>query len=231
VEGVTRMQAAVVVLAIVFAALAVALMIVSLRQSRRVPVTTVPTTGDAEPSPVDRRRFLNRTMLGSLALFSIAMGAGSTAFLWPKVKRGFGSKIVAGKRGQLLADIDREGRPVYNVDGRFYLVRYEGNDPDYYLRAGVLAGGLMAVFQRCSHLGCRVPYCPTSGWFECPCHDAWFNGAGEYVRGVAPAGLWHFPIEINSNDEVVVDTSRRRAQTPRGFTTMPEAPAGANCVS
>jgi cytochrome b6-f complex iron-sulfur subunit len=221
------MQAAVVVLAIVLALLAVVLLVIGLRTVPPAPSPDTPAT------TVDRRRFLNRAMLGSLSLFAIAMGAGSAGFLWPpKVKSGkFGTKIVAGKRSTLLEDIKRYGRPIYNIDGKFYIVRYDGNDPGYYARAGALAGGLMAIYQKCSHLGCRVPYCPTSGWFECPCHDARFNGAGEYASGPAPAGLWHFPIEINADDDVIVDTANKVNQPPRGFFTTDKAPAGAFCVT
>jgi cytochrome b6-f complex iron-sulfur subunit len=88
----------------------------------------------------------------------------------------------------------------------------------------------MAISQKCSHLGCRVPYCPSSGWFECPCHGAKFNGAGEVMAGPAPAGMWRYPIEI-VRGEVVVDTSRRVAQPPWGFDSIGLPPKGAACVT
>lgn len=219
------MNVAVLVVAAFLLVSAVALMVVGLRR-RPAPVRVE----RAEPMPFDRRRLLNRAMLGSLGVFAAAFGTGSIAFLWPEVKRGPGAKIVAGKRDRILDEIDREGRPYYNAEGKFYIVRYEGRSPLYYMELGVLAGDVMAIFQKCSHLGCRVPYCSSSGWFECPCHDARFNAAGEVMNGPAPAGLWHFPIEINERGEVGVDTAHRVVQMARGTDTYGTGPAGDFCV-
>ena len=36
----------------------------------------------------------------------------------------------------------------------------------------------MPLYQRCVHLGCRVPFCASSKWFECPCHGSKYNFAG-----------------------------------------------------
>ena len=193
-----------------------------------------PRSASAESGPAapDRRAFLNRAMLGSVAVFGVALTGGTIASLWPTVRPGrFGSKFVAGKLEDLHSDIDLYKRPVYNVAGHFYIVKYETTDPDnMYVRAGVVAGGLMALYQKCPHLGCRVPYCSTSQWFECPCHDARFNLAGEVRNGPAPAGMWRFPIEVRPDGYVVVDTSRRTAQPPAGTDTTGQQQMGAFCV-
>ena len=219
------MQVGVLVLVFVFAALLVALLIVAGRRARPERIAT------AEDSPrtmVERRVLLNRTLLGSLSLFALAMGAGSVGFLWPTVRRGYGSKITAGRLDSVLYELKHAPR-IYNIEGKFHLVHYTGTDPEYYARQGVLVNGLMAISQKCSHLGCRVPYCPTSDLFECPCHGARFNRAGEWVNGPAPAGLWHFALEIVKG-EVIVDTSRRIAQAPAGFNTVVPEKTGAYCV-
>jgi cytochrome b6-f complex iron-sulfur subunit len=180
---------------------------------------------------LDRRRLLNRALLGALSLFAVALGGGSVAFLWPDVKKGFGSRVDLGLLKDVLWQLKRDGRPIYNQEGRFYLVRYTNEAPDNpYVRAGVVAGGVMAIYQKCSHLGCRVPYCPSSGWFECPCHDSRFNGAGEVMNGPAPAGMWHFPIEITRAGRVIVDTHRPLAQQPAGVDTIGLGPKGDHCV-
>lgn len=160
--------------------------------------------------PIERRRF-NRILITALGTITVALGGvGAVEILWPNRNPG---KINAGKRQDLLDRIDRDGRPIYNVKGRFYLVRYDGNDEFYRY---VAAGNLMAISQRCAHLGCRVPYCPTSGWFECPCHGARFNGLGEVMKGPAWAGMWRHPIEITSTDDVIVDSAQRIVQPPKG---------------
>ena len=59
------------------------------------------------------------------------------------------------------AQIQQTKLPFYYAPGRFYLVPYDPtNDKQgIYKNAGLLAGGLMALYQRCVHLGCRVPFC------------------------------------------------------------------------
>ena len=52
------------------------------------------------------------------------------------------------------------------------------------------AGGhLFALSPRCPHLGCRVPFCDSSGRFECPCHGSRFDLGGEWIQGPAPRGM------------------------------------------
>jgi len=213
-----------VALAILLAGTGAVLLVVT-RPRRSKDMDDVP-----PPELATRRSFLNRVMLGSLAIFAITLGGASIASLWPNPRR-FGAKITAGKLDDLLDEIELYKRPVYNVEGRFYLVKYATKDPDnIYVLAGVVAGGLMALSQKCSHLGCRVPFCTTSRWFECPCHGAQFNMAGEVRRGPAPGGLWRFPIEIAHDGSVIVDTRNRIAQPPRGTDTTGQQPAGTFCV-
>ena len=35
-----------------------------------------------------------------------------------------------------------------------------------------MEAGVVALYQKCVHLGCRVPWCTSSQWFECPCHGS-----------------------------------------------------------
>jgi cytochrome b6-f complex iron-sulfur subunit len=79
------------------------------------------------------------------------------------------------------------------------------------------------------HLGCRVPFCQTSQWFECPCHGSKYNEAGEYQLGPAPTGLNRFKLSI-ANDIVTVDTSNVIAGPPRGTNTTNQTPEGPFCV-
>ena len=54
--------------------------------------------------------------------------------------------------------------------------------------------GFVALYQKCVHLGCRVPFCETSQWFECPCHGSQYNRVGEKKGGPAPRGLDRFAV-------------------------------------
>ena len=52
--------------------------------------------------------------------------------------------------------------------------------------------GIVVLYQKCPHLGCRVPQCVSSQWFECPCHGSQYNRVGEKKGGPAPRGMDRF---------------------------------------
>jgi len=182
---------------------------------------------------VSRRDFFRRSLIVSFAVFAAEFGGATIAFLWPNLKGGFGSVIAAGNIDDILAEIADTGAPVYNGAGRFYLVPYDGTptgDVDY-ATEGVTAQGIMPLYQRCVHLGCRVPFCGSSKWFECPCHGSKYNEAGEYRLGPAPKGMDRFKITIDDSGNVLVDTSTIVSGPPRGTETINQPPEGAFCVA
>ena len=67
--------------------------------------------------------------------------------------------------------------------------------------------GYVALWQVCPHLGCKVPVCGSSQWFECPCHGSKYNRVGEKKSGPAPRGMDRFPLTIEDGN-VFVDTGR-----------------------
>ncbi len=69
-------------------------------------------------------------------------------------------------------------------------------------------GHLFALSQKCPHLGCRIPFCESSGRFECPCHGSVFDIGGEWISGPSPRGMDQHPLSIEG-DILVVDTSQR----------------------
>ena len=182
---------------------------------------------------VSRRDFFRRSLIVSFAVFAAEFGGATIAFLWPNLKGGFGSVIAAGNIDDILAEIADTGAPVYNGAGRFYLVPYDGTPTGGidYAAEGVTAQGIMPLYQRCVHLGCRVPFCGSSKWFECPCHGTKYNEAGEYRLGPAPKGLDRFKIMIDDSGNVSVDTSTIVSGPPRGTETVNQPPQGAFCVA
>ena len=66
--------------------------------------------------------------------------------------------------------------------------------------------GIVILSQKCPHLGCRVPECATSQWFECQCHGSQYNRVGEKKAGPAPRGMDHFPATIAASGDVTIDT-------------------------
>jgi cytochrome b6-f complex iron-sulfur subunit len=160
---------------------------------------------------LDRRDFLNLgwKVLGT----ALVVEAGWTSYDLlkpPPASGGFGGTVDAGPVSDYA-----DGAVRYFLDGRFYVTSYRG--------------GLRALYQKCPHLGCRVPFCQSSGRFECPCHGSVYNIIGEYVAGPAPRGMDRFPIAIRG-ERVVVDTSSVDEGPPRGVLDGPSAAAGPSCL-
>jgi cytochrome b6-f complex iron-sulfur subunit len=182
--------------------------------------------------PMSRRDFFRASLVSSLLVFGAQFGGASIAFMWPNLKGGFGSKINAGKLDDIKTQIQSSNQPYYFGAGRFYIVPYDGKPTQdaNYAAEGTAAQGIMPLYQRCVHLGCRVPFCQSSQWFECPCHGSKYNYAGEYKLGPAPRGMDRFSLEVVDGD-VIVDTSQQILGPPRGTDTISEPPKGAFCVA
>jgi cytochrome b6-f complex iron-sulfur subunit len=84
--------------------------------------------------------------------------------------------------------------------------------------------------QRCPHQGCLVPWCPSSQWFECPCHGSKFDRVGECRQGPATRGMYHYQVTIDAAGQVVVDTRRTYLGPPLGTDTTGQPPQGPHCV-
>ena len=93
--------------------------------------------------------------------------------------------------------------------------------------------GIVALYQKCPHLGCRVPECKTSQWFECPCHGSQYNRVGEKKGGPAPRGMDRFPVVVSPDGSVVVDTAGAKIVQgpPIGTNTTGQEAEGPHCVS
>ena len=89
-------------------------------------------------------------------------------------------------------------------------------------------GELVALAEKCTHLGCRVPWCESSGQFECPCHGSNFNRAGDYRTGPAPRGMDRYEIEV-IDGIVHVDTGSVIAGPSPGDEQINEPIRGPSC--
>jgi cytochrome b6-f complex iron-sulfur subunit len=190
---------------------------------------------DPETLGVTRRQFFNR---GIIALFGFGLavfGAQVIAFLWPRPKGGFGSKINIGKLEDVLAKVEDGGGFYYLPEGRMWVTEYPASavgKAEAVYPAPVLNGlkaGVNALYQKCPHLGCRVPSCATSKWFECPCHGSQYNQAGEKKGGPAPRGMDHFAVTV-SGGVVTVDTGQIIQGAPIGTNTTGQEAEGPHCV-
>ena len=172
-----------------------------------VPVPSVPPEPFVAPDPiavgVSRRQFFNRSLVGMMGFGLSGFGGASLAFLWPQGVSGFGAKIKVGN-----------------------LVELAG------MTAGVEGGfdsGILALYQKCPHLGCRVPNCVSSQWFECPCHGSKYNQVGEKRGGPAPRGMDRFAMSV-IDGVLTVDTGTIVQGPPIGTNTTGQEAEGPNCI-
>ena len=160
-----------------------------------------------EPDPevigVARRQFLNRAIIAVLGLNLTGFGLAIIAQLWPGASEGFGSTIRVGSIPDVLAEITANNGFLYRPEGRMWITEFpasalEKAAPVY---GGTTAwpgieAGVKAIFQKCPHLGCRVPECGSSQYFECPCHGSFYNRVGEKRGGPAPRGMDFFGMSV-----------------------------------
>ena len=188
----------------------------------------------AEEYGISRRKFFNRAIGGVFGVFLIQFTLGFLAFFWPKLKAGgFGGKIDAGDVDDIRLAINQPDgtiAPLFVPAAQAYIVPFPEN-PEGTSFAGrpVIADQLMALWQRCVHLGCRVPVCLPSQGFECPCHGSKYNFHGEYNSGPAPRNMDRFAVEVDDTNHLIIDTGTV-IQTARAKVTTIAYPQGPSCL-
>ncbi len=153
----------------------------------------------AEDRGITRRQFLSRAWWMVAGVLAIEAVGGLVASLWPKAKAGtFGTKVSVASIEEVRAM--PVGTITYFSEQRFYLSRVES--------------GVLALYRKCTHLGCVVPWLvdegseddlAAKGRFNCPCHGGIFDRYGLVHAGPPPRPLDLFPIAIEKG-ELVVDT-------------------------
>ncbi|MGB9641311.1 MAG: ubiquinol-cytochrome c reductase iron-sulfur subunit [Anaerolineales bacterium] len=139
---------------------------------------------------ISRRDFIKTLWVGLGSVATLELGGMTLAYMQPRQTEGeFGSVIIAGK----VDDFPR-GSVTPFPNGRFYLTRLED-------------GGFLAIYHRCTHLGCSVPWDQSRALFICPCHNSQFTSTGEVINPPAPRALDLFQVTIEDN-QVKVNTGK-----------------------
>jgi cytochrome b6-f complex iron-sulfur subunit len=192
---------------------------------------------DPEIVGVSRRQFFNRA---TVTLMSAGLGAFAAAafvaFLWPSGSGGFGGAVAVGKLGNIKEGIKQGGGFFYAPEARSWITEYPAEAlpaaetvyPENLLVA--MRQGITVLSQKCPHLGCRVPDCRTSQWFECQCHGSQYNRNGEKKAGPAPRGMDRYPATISGSGDVVIDTGTLVAGPPIGTNTTGQEAEGPHCT-
>jgi len=166
----------------------------------------------AKPVPqrrvVSRRLFLLGGFWTGVSALVVALAGSSLDFMWPRGVKGFGGPITVTPDRIPPAG----GDPIRIVEGRFWLVNLEaGKTPN----GEDTPGGVLALWQKCPHLGCTVPwrsdfeFQARKGWFRCPCHGSTYTReGGVIVFGPAPRPLDVFPLKVQDDGSLIVQTGR-----------------------
>ena len=161
---------------------------------------------------LERRAFLANLWKAGAGILAAAAAWTSWDLIQPIVASGFGGKVRS---------VTPEAVPEVGVlevpAARAYLTKV--NDE------------VIALSEKCTHLGCRTPFCASSGRFECPCHGSVFNRAGDYAAGPAPRGLDRYAVEVGDDGLLYIDTGTTIDGQPPGSQTIDETPLGPACAS
>lgn len=196
------------------------------------PVAWVPP--DPEALAVTRRHFFNVGIVSFFGLGLTGFGAACLAFIWPQVGVGFGAVINIGSTSSVDTKIAEGQGFAYYPEGRMWVTHYPAAAlvaarGVYTQELEGMEAGYTGLYQKCPHLGCRVPECKTSQWFECQCHGSQYNRNGEKKGGPAPRGLDRFPLTV-SGGNVSVDTGIIITGPSIGTNTTGQEAEGPHCV-
>lgn len=158
---------------------------------------------------MDRREFLSRGWKAGAGMVGVAGVWTSWDVLQPRDTGGLGGIVRSVPEEKVSADT-----MLYVREAESYLTRLDGE--------------VVALWQRCPHLGCRVAWCESSGEFECPCHGSTFNRIGEHRDGPSPSGMQQFGVAI-VDGIVEIDTGAVGVGPPLGQESIDEPKRGPSC--
>lgn len=172
---------------------------------------------------LSRRRFLRRSILGVWGLATAASVAGAIGMLYPNLAGQFGTPINVGKKKEFPAalpsnfKLDQVGvfhRPnvkiyiVHLANGTQFLLhghKLEDQLASEYIVKDSDGSYWIALYHRCVHLGCIVPFRDDCNSFKCPCHGSHYNVDGEWLGKPAPRSMDRFALSLIGED-LIIDT-------------------------
>jgi cytochrome b6-f complex iron-sulfur subunit len=160
--------------------------------------------------PPTRRQFLRTGWKVGGTLLGVAAGWTTYESLRPLASGASGATIKLGSLSSFKAET-----ATYITAGRLWVAN--------------TGSRIFAISQKCPHLGCRVPFCESSGRFECPCHGSKYDIGGEWVEGPAPRGMDRYQLTLQG-DTLVVDTSKLITGPGRGAKLYLKPVKGPSCI-
>lgn len=175
--------------------------------ARKAPAGAAAPPGASTHAPdgITRRQALRSGMFATIGMFFGTIAGGAGGMFWPVKLSGFGAPVPVPAK---LSEIKVGDKPIMVRDGKFYLTRTED--------------GLMALYWKCVHLGCTVPWNDGAKKFLCPCHGSVYDLNGQNIAGPAPRPMDQMEIKVNG-EEIIVNTgkiSQRTVHEPKHATKV-----------
>ena len=160
---------------------------------------------------VSRRKVLLIGFWSAMGATMFGIVATIINSLYARDVAGFGGTVFVGSVDQLAP-----GKKLHNLDAKAWIVRF---DAEQARRNNAQEGAIMALYHKCPHLGCTVPYRADfsredprngetyAGWFLCPCHGSTYSDGGVRVFGPAPRSLDTFALTI-AGGKMTVNTGK-----------------------
>ena len=166
------------------------------RSAPRPAGEAAPPTGPTPPvDPVSRRKLLRWVGWTSMLVIVGQLAGAFLPFFWPRKVGAFGGTVSAGN----VSDY-QVGEVRRITEGKFFISR--------------VPEGFLALWQKCPHLGCSVPWAANdrsedsvapTGRFNCPCHGSIYDRYGQIITGPAPRPMDMFPLSIRDG-RIAVET-------------------------
>jgi cytochrome b6-f complex iron-sulfur subunit len=204
---------------------------VSASGGHAVVVAQPAAVGPVLPIPqvqVTRRGVLRTAFWGGIGVTLLGIVGTIINSLYPRGVQKFGGQFVLdvnanellpGDKRDIVVLIPNPTAPLENLEAKVYLVRFSEEQASR--NPGAEAGSILALYRKCPHLGCTVPYNDAftredplngetySGWFLCPCHGSTYSDAGRRVFGPAPRSMDVFPLTIAPDGTMTIDLDQQ----------------------
>jgi cytochrome b6-f complex iron-sulfur subunit len=160
---------------------------------------------------VSRRGVVRLAFWGGLGTVLLGIVATILNSVYPRGVTGFGGTVFGG-----TVDSLEPGVPRKVTEAKAWLLKLDAEQAE---RNGGQEGAILALYQKCPHLGCSVPWredysyedprsgSSYSGWFLCPCHGSTYSSTGTYVFGPAPRSMDTFGLVIE-NGNITINTGQ-----------------------
>jgi len=145
--------------------------------------------GDITRRMHSRRLFTRNAVLGGVGVVLLETAVGVGLLLWPNKTGAFGGNITVPASSVPPVN----GTPYRDASGKFYVVHTED--------------GVEALYWKCVHLGCTVPWVEGQQQFQCPCHGSIYEYNGSRVSGPAPRALDAMPVTVDGSGNLTVNTN------------------------